>query len=144
MLDTISEKKPKKTKVNYCDACEKEFHDKSTLNRHIKRIHRELDDKDLRKSPENKTKNGYAWNLVKNIALQKSISWNETVEIKQIPTTKASPSKLSNDIVKLFDDCESIMILYTKRNQYVPLSKLIELVTSKTNEEFNAYAYAFS
>lgn len=113
--------KPKREKVNLCVICSKTFFDKATLNRHKKNLHK-----------QNKIVNKHS----------KSVNFVDDVKIKEIPVTKAIiRPDLHNDIINIFDHCESVMMIFTNRQQCVTFNELTNFVERKTNRVFDIFAF---
>ena len=113
---------PQPPKVNKCDNCAKMFFDKSTLNRHIKNVHK----------PK------------KGIKIMKHVQFSDKLNITEIPVSKVNHKSLSalrDKIINIFKDCEQFMLIFTNRQQAIKLQELIHYIEVKTKQSFDIFAF---
>ena len=128
-----------KQQKNKCDECQKYFFCKSTLNRHIKRLHQKNNDKincdkvdkkktdkiNCEKSNEN-IKPSFISNIISD---KKQIQFKDNIEqVWEIPFTKTNIHGKENDLIYMFMNVERVLTIVTNRNQRVTTSVLIETV----------------
>ena len=144
LTPALSAVKPEKKKF-ICDACEKQFFDSSTLKRHIKRKHKEINYVDVDKNDKEHDKKSITIeqvktnNVINQLAKQgRNVTWNDEIEeVTQIPYTKAKIEGQETEVTELFKAIETIMTIMINRNQKVTTTVLVESVEKLTKHNFN-------
>ena len=140
------------TNVKKCDECQKYFYCKSTLNRHMMRVHKKNSDKiNCNKAYQNKSDKSNCDKSNENskpnvtshyISAKKQIQFKDNIEqLVEISFTKSNIHGKEKDITDMFKHVEKVVTIVTNRKQRVTTSVLIETVERMSKKTFDIHIF---